>query len=219
MRYFILLIISVSLLGACRKKKIKGPASYTGHVRSSYLLKGIPGVQVVMGTYSHAFGSRTYYRIQQSVLTDSNGSFSFKDTIYESVVFIAIADSMTVYNRNEHLGNTYHFKKYDLDSDDRFLLYDPYFASTNSAEVNFDLDALSYVKYSLKKSPVLAQDSITFIGYQYLPLVVKNDTDVYVKLKPRTNNTVEIRRGTFSLHKENFTTGKTADTLYRTFQL
>lgn len=219
MKYLLLLLTLLLCLGSCRKKELKGPVRYKGIVRNGYLMSRISGIRVAMGTYYKSWTGGRNFNIRQTALTGPDGSFEFTDNIAESVVFIAIVDSLATYNRNEHLGNKYLFASNQWDNDRHFLFYDPYYAESNDEEVLITLNQFSFAKYALKRSPLLAVDTLVFNGYHHLPLVVKSDTDVFIQLRPKAINSVELKRGTFTLYKEQFNTGAAGDTSIRQIQL
>jgi len=107
----------------------------------------------------------------------------------------------------------------EVDKRDVYFIYKAVFAKNNQQTIDYSLDRLSRVQYRLKKSLILPTDSISFLGFQYLPLTVYQDTTVFVKLKPRSNNQIEIKRSNDLFYQEQFNIGHAGDTIYREVQL
>lgn len=179
----------------------------------------MPNIQIGVGEfYSHWLGQS--YFLKEVTVTDQDGRYYLTDTLRDNTaVFIGILDSIQNYTSPASLPERYFLLNPEVDKRDVYFIYKPVFAKSNQQTIDYSLDRLSRVQYRLKKSLILPTDSITFLGFQYLPLTVYQDTTVFVKLKPRSNNQIEIKRSNDLIYQEQFNIGHAGDTIYREVQL
>jgi hypothetical protein len=219
MRLLIILISILMLFSTCRKKRLVGQVTFSGQVKDSYSQKAMANIQIGMGEFSSNWLGQFYY-LKEITVTDQDGRYYLTDTLRDNTaVFVGILDSFKNYSSASSLGERYLLLNPESDKRDDYLIYKPVFAKSNQQTIDYSLDRLSRVQYQLKKSMIFPSDSITFFGFQYLPMRVYHDTTVFVKLKPRSTNQVEIKRGNDLIYQEQFNIGTAGDTIYREVQL
>ncbi|MBK8683695.1 MAG: hypothetical protein IPN26_01260 [Bacteroidetes bacterium] len=206
------------LFSTCRKKRLVGQVTFSGQVKDSYSQKAMANIQIGVGEFSSNWLGQFYY-LKEITVTDQDGRYYLTDTLriiqlYSSVFWIVLR---TIHPHHP-LGALFLLNP-ESDKRDDYLIYKPVFAKSNQQTIDYSLDRLSRVQYHLKKSMIFPSDSITFFGFQYLPMRVYQDTTVFVKLKPRSTNQVEIKRGNDLIYQEQFNIGTSGDTIYREVQL
>lgn len=216
MRHFLYSCIFLLTIISCKKEKIHGPVTIFGQVKDQYSQSPLSHVRICIGKYYSNWLGRKF-RIRGETFTDANGNYSLTDSLNdENVIFVGIADSLNGFQTGMDLRYVYYFEKDEFDADYVYSILNPTFAKSNSENISFSLNRLAKFKCNIQKNGSIVKDSITFIGFQYLPLNVISDTTVYVNLKPNASNTVQIKRNnTQLLFEEKFNPGNGGDTIIR----
>jgi len=69
MRLLIILLFILTLFSTCRKKRLGGQVTFSGHFQDSYTQKPMPNIQIGVGEfYSHWLGQS--YFLKEVTLTD-----------------------------------------------------------------------------------------------------------------------------------------------------